>query len=69
MKKITIYVSIILIVTMLLLGCIGGGEDANITEEFKVSNQSEANQAIIDVSTDLSGISNSFDEINENLVD
>jgi outer membrane lipoprotein-sorting protein len=69
MKKIIVIVCVLLVATMLLSGCTGEKNDDNTINEFKVSNQAEASQTLNDVSTNLSGISNSFDEINENLTD
>ena len=53
----------ILAVSMLFLGC------TQAPAEVRISNESDAAQAITDVGTDLSGISSALDDIDETLAD
>jgi outer membrane lipoprotein-sorting protein len=66
MKKIIVLVlCFFLIITMLLSGCV----QEDTLGENKITSQSEVEQTINDVGTDLSGISNSLDEINQTLTE
>jgi len=68
MKKI-IAITMVLILAITFLGCTSPPDtnDTNTAAEFTVNNQTEADQTLNDVSTDLGGISNSLDEIDSTL--
>lgn len=62
MKTIVLGVMLLLIISMLFFGC-------TQTSEQKITNDSEASDAIIDVGTDVSGITQSLNEINDTFTD
>jgi len=53
--------------SVFLLGCTQGGIDTNTS--VKITSADQANKTVGDVSSDISGISNSLDQIDQTLTD
>ena len=69
MKKIIVTLIIMIAAIGLLFGCTGtNNSDANTTA-VKITSDKQATAAVNDVSTDISGISNTLNQINNAFVD
>ena len=69
MGKVIFTLVILIIALTIFFGCTTAGTDSNVSTPVKINSPIEANEAINDVSTDISGISNLLDEIDNTLTD
>lgn len=63
MKGIIVLAMVVLAISMIFFGCTG------IQPTPKVTSDSEASKALVDVGTDISGISQSLNSIDKTLID
>lgn len=69
MQKIILVVLVLIISVSVLFGCTFVGTDTNSQTAVKINSQSEAIKSVNDVSSDVSGIANSLDDIDQLLTD
>ena len=70
MKKAVLTAIFLIFAVSLLFGCTqGNGNDNNLSGVAKVTTSADASKALNDVSGDISGISNSLNEIDKTLTD
>lgn len=63
MKGIIVLVMVLLAISMLFFGC------TQLTSTTKVTSESDASKTLTDVGTDISGISQSLNDIDKTLTD
>lgn len=63
MKGIIVLVMVLLAISMLFFGC------TQLTSTTKVTSESDASKTLTDVGTDISGISQSLNDIDQSLTD
>jgi hypothetical protein len=66
-KLIAVFLVLLVASSFLLFGCTSGGTDTNT--QVKITTADQANKTVGDVSSDISGISNSLDQIDQTLTD
>jgi len=73
MKKI-MAILVLVAMTVLIIGCVAPEDtnapgDSNTPDDFTVNNAAEASDATNDIGTDLGGIADSLDEIDDTLTE